>query len=171
MKKMFLIVLVTFLIVSVVNSTAIKAEQSEPSLTYLSKFVGKYSSGGFDKTGKYFSKGNSLIKDKAFRQVAIKTLGKERFKIYINDLNVEDPIEQKGQILFFRRFMPHNYDYLYTLTFINLADSSMQICWVDDEGQNYWFSSKNQPHTIGKMPDNLKQPSNYLTVFEKYGKQ
>jgi hypothetical protein len=131
-------------------------KQTQPSLAHLAKFVGKYPS--------------SMITDPAFQQVAVKALGKARFKTVADDLTLEFPIERQGQLIFFRRSKPHDVDSLYAVIFINVSDNSVEACWIDEHGKNYWFSSKKQPRLLGNISADLKQ-ENYPALYEKYGKK
>ena len=145
---------------TVIYTTSINAQNKEasPSLAHLQKFVGQYPSGNYDKNGNRL-KGASLIHDKAFRQVLMKALGKERFKSVISDYHVEIPIEQKGQILFFSRAMPHNASTNYAEIFINLSASSIEVCWAnEDSPDNVWLSSKKPPRKIPKTPLHGSRP-------------
>jgi hypothetical protein len=138
-------------------------EESVPSLAHLTKFVGKYPSGGPDDNR---VKGKNLIDDQAFRQVLMKTLGNKRFNIFMSDLNVEVPIKQKGQIIYFRKGMPHNYAFLRAHIFINLSDNSIEAYWHSTaDKQDYWLSSKKKPRIIQELREND------LAMFEKYGNQ
>jgi hypothetical protein len=131
-------------------------KDAPPSLAHLTKFIGKYPS--------------AMITDPAFQQVAIKALGQTRFKTVADDLTLEFPIERQGHLLFFRRSKPHDVDSLFTVIFINLSDNSVEACWIDENGKNYWFSSKKQPRILRNISADLKQ-ENYPALYEKYGKK
>jgi hypothetical protein len=148
-----------------INATESDAQSKEsaPSLAHLTKFVGKYPSGDTDGNS---VKGKSLIDDQAFRQVLMKALGKERFNIFISDLHVEIPIEQKGQIIYFQKCMPHNCAFFRAHIFINLSDNSIEAYWHNaDDKQYYWLSSKKKPRIIQELR------GNDFSIFEKYGNQ
>lgn len=155
---------------TIIYTSEINAQNKEasPSLAYLQQFVGQYPSGNYDKNGNKL-KGASLITDKAFRQVLMQTLGKERFKTVISEFHVEIPIAQKGQILFFNRAMPHQASANYAEIFINLSDSSIEVCWAhEDSPDNVWLSSKKPPRQIPKSPL-MEVGQNSFGLFEKYG--
>ena len=155
---------------AIISTSSINAQHKEtsPSLAHLQKFVGQYPSGNYDKNGNKL-KGASLITDKAFRQVLMQALGKERLKTVISDYHVEIPIEQKGQILFFSRAMPHNAGTNYAEIFINLSASSIEVCWAnEDSPDNVWLSSKQPPRKIPKTPI-MEVGQNSFGLFEKYG--
>jgi hypothetical protein len=134
----------------------------------LKKFVGKYPSFEAEKNGKII-KGDNLMDDKAFRQVLMKAVGSERFEKIMSVFHVEIPIEQKGEILFFSRAMPHNASSDYAEIFINLADNSIEVCWANaDRPDNLWLSSKKPPRKIPKTPE-MEVGNNSFGLFEKYG--
>jgi hypothetical protein len=155
---------------TIIYTTSINAQNKEAStsLAHLQKFVGQYPSGSYDKNGDRL-KGASLINDKAFRQVLMQALGKERFKTVISEFHVEIPIEQKGQILFFSRAMPHQANTDYAEIFINLSASFIEVCWANaDSPDNLWISSKKPPRKVPKTPL-MEVGQNSFGLFEKYG--
>jgi hypothetical protein len=148
-----------------------QSKEPLPALAHLTKFVGKYPSFEFDKTGNNIIKGNSLIDDKAFRQVLLKTLGKERFNIFISDLDVEHPIKQNGQIIYFFKCMPHNCLSFQSHIFINLSDNSIEVYWHNsNDKQDYWLSSKKGSRGIPKDNYSWKLKSgDSLKLFNEFG--
>lgn len=164
--KVFIITL--GILCTIIFNTSINAQNKEASasLAHLTKFVGKYPSGyEDDKNGKSVKK-NGLLDDKAFKQVLMKAVGKERFKTIVSVFHVETPIEQKGQILYFFRAMPHDASMYNAKIFINLSDSSVEVCWAEgDSPNNLWLSSKRPPRKIPKTP--IRE--NDFELFEKYG--
>ena len=148
-------------------SLAVRAVESGPSLAHLTKFVGKYPSGyADDPSGKPVKK-DGILDDRAFRQVLSQILGKDRFSIVINKYDVETPVEQKGQILYFMKAKPHNAGNQHAIIYINLSDNSVEACWVNEDDKNYWLSSKRKPVLIER---NLASKGmDDIALFEKYG--
>jgi hypothetical protein len=133
------------------ESHAQAKEAPPPSLAHLTKFVGKYPSGyEDDKNGKVVKK-NGLLDDKAFRQVLMKSIGKNRFNEFLSDFSVETPIKQHGQILYVFKCEPHNCNHHNVHMFINLSDNSIESLWhTSGDEPDYWLSSKKQPRSIKK---------------------
>jgi hypothetical protein len=164
--NLIIVILVTIFSFIIMNSR-IYAHIDEPSrsLAHLAKFVGKYPSFEVDKTSDKIIKGKSLTDDQAFRQYLMKALGKDRFKIFMDGLDVETPIEQKGQVLYFFKAKPHYANTNNATTFINLSDNSVEIYWHDaNSPNNLWLSSKKPPRMIPKNEDREG-----LALYEKYG--
>lgn len=167
-KLKFALIITLGILSIIIYITKINAQNKEAftSLAHLAKFVGKYPSGyEDDKNGKSVKK-NGLLDDKAFKQVLMKAVGNERFKTIVSVFHVETPIEQKGQILYFFRAKPHDASMYNAKIFINLSDSSVEVCWAEGESQNnLWLSSKKPPLKIPNTP--IRE--NDFELFEKYG--
>ena len=143
-KLKFAFIITLGILSTIIYTTKINAQNREASisLAHLKKFVGKYPSFEAEKNGKII-KGDNLMDDKAFRQVLMKAVGNERFEKIMSVFHLEIPIEQRGQILFFRRAMPHNASSDYAEIFINLADNSIEVCWANEgRPDNLWLASK-----------------------------
>jgi hypothetical protein len=170
-KLKFALIIAIGILSTIIYTTQINAQNMEasPSLAHLTKFVGKYPSGyEDDKNGKSVKK-NGLLDDQAFRQVLMKAVGNERFEKIMSVFHLEIPIEQKGQLLYLRKAMPHNASSDYAEIFINLADNSVEVCWAnEDSPENLWLSSKRPPRKIPKTPL-MEVGQNSFGLFEKYG--
>jgi hypothetical protein len=169
MKNAFVKVLIPFVLMAALGAAqTVNAGEPGPSLSHLTKFIGKMPSYNLDKKGNR-AKGPNLLNDKAFQQVLLKTLGKERFNTFMGDDMLEDKIEKQGQVIYFQRSMRQT-AIPFGMIFINLSDNSIEAYWEDgswpdkNKAKYYWLSSKTKPRILPTEPK-----EGGFDLFKKYG--